>query len=33
VTQYALEEANTALIELKQEHIVGAKVLHLAQSL
>jgi propanol-preferring alcohol dehydrogenase len=32
VTEYALDEANTALIELKQGHIVGAKVLRLAQS-
>jgi propanol-preferring alcohol dehydrogenase len=31
VTEYALDEANTALIELKQGHIVGAKVLHLTQ--
>lgn len=30
VTEYSLEEANTALIELRQGHIRGAKVLHLA---
>jgi len=30
VTEYSLEEANTALIELKQGHILGAKVLRLA---
>jgi propanol-preferring alcohol dehydrogenase len=33
VTEYSLEEANAALIELKQGHIMGAKVLRLAQSL
>ncbi|MFB3077313.1 MAG: hypothetical protein ACE1Y4_04830, partial [Lysobacterales bacterium] len=29
VTEYSLDEANAALIELKQGHIMGAKVLHL----
>ncbi len=32
VTTYSLDEANAALIELKQGHITGAKVLHLAQT-
>ena len=31
VTEYSLDEANAALIELKLGHIMGAKVLHLAQ--
>ena len=31
VTKYSLDEANTALIELKQGHIMGAKVLHVAK--
>ena len=31
VTEYSLDEANAALIELKHGHIMGAKVLHLAQ--
>ena len=31
VTEYSLDEANAALIELKLGHIMGAKVLHLTQ--
>jgi propanol-preferring alcohol dehydrogenase len=30
VTEYSLEQANSALIELRKGHIRGAKVLHLA---
>jgi propanol-preferring alcohol dehydrogenase len=31
VTEYSLDEANAALIELKQGHIMGAKVIRMAQ--
>ncbi len=31
VTEYSLDEANTALIELKHGHIMGAKVLHVSK--
>jgi propanol-preferring alcohol dehydrogenase len=32
VTEYSLDEANTALIDLKHGHIIGAKVLNLASA-